>query len=84
MQTLKTFTITAMSIATVTVLALMTALTSPVTWLDTKMRERDEDPEAGLATLEYVVLGALILAVVVVVAATIGGRITSWADKIPG
>lgn len=84
MQTVKTFTITATSIATVTLVALLTALMSPIAWLDAKALERDQDPEAGLATLEYVVLGALILAVVVVVAATIGDRITSWAGKIPG
>lgn len=81
---MKTYTITAISIATMALTALLTALTSPTKWLDTKMLEREQDPEAGLATLEYVVLGALLLAVVVVVAATIGDRITSWADRVPG
>lgn len=84
MQTVKTFIITAISIATVALTALLTALMSPVTWLDAKALEREQDPEAGLATLEYVVLGALLLAVVVVVAATLGERITSWADRVPG
>lgn len=81
---MKTYTITAISIATMALTALLTALTSPTKWLDTKMLERGEDPEAGATTLEYVVFAALVLAVVVVAAATIGDRITSWVDKIPG
>ena len=41
MQTVKTFIITAISIATVALTALLTALMSPVTWLDAKMLERE-------------------------------------------
>lgn len=84
MQTLKTYATTATSIATVAMIATLTVLMSPAAWLDAKALERDQDPEAGVATLEYVILGALILAVVVAVAAVITGKITSWADRIPG
>lgn len=56
---------------------------APVRRLDRALEARGEDPEAGLATLEYVILGALVLAVVVTVAAVITGNLESWADQIP-
>ncbi len=36
-----------------------------------------------MTTLEYVILGALVLAVVVTVAAVITGNLEDWADQIP-
>lgn len=56
---------------------------APVRRLDSAVQARGEDPEAGLTTLEYVILGALVLAVVVTVAAVITGNLESWADQIP-
>lgn len=56
---------------------------APITMLDQKITERGQDPEAGVTTLEYVILGALVLAVVVTVAAVITGNLESWAEQIP-
>lgn len=56
---------------------------APVRRLDRAVEARGQDPEAGLTTLEYVILGALVLAVVVTVAAVITGNLEDWADQIP-
>ncbi|KRE37726.1 hypothetical protein ASG73_08760 [Janibacter sp. Soil728] len=56
---------------------------APVRHLDRALEARGQDPEAGLTTLEYVILGALVLAVVVTVAAVITGNLESWANQIP-
>lgn len=56
---------------------------APVRRLDRAVQSRGEDHEAGLTTLEYVILGALVLAVVVAVAAVITGNLEDWADRIP-
>ena len=65
-------------------IAIATALLmAPVRRLDRLAEQRGQDPEAGLTTLEYVILGALVLAVVVAVAAVITGSMESWADQIP-
>ncbi|WP_068258943.1 hypothetical protein [Janibacter limosus] len=55
----------------------------PVRRLDRALEARGQDAEAGLTTLEYVILGALVLAVVVTVAAVITGNLEGWADRIP-
>ncbi len=56
---------------------------APVRRLDQLAEQRGQDREAGLTTLEYVVLGALVLAVGVTVAAVITGNLEDWADQIP-
>lgn len=56
---------------------------APVRRLDRAVEERGQDAESGLTTLEYVILGALVLAVVVAVAAVITGNLEDWADQIP-
>lgn len=83
MNTIRNYIITAFTVAFVLCAAMLSALRAPVDWLDAKVAEKGEDPEAGLTTMEYVVISAIVLAVVVTVGALITGRMEGWAEKIP-
>lgn len=84
MKTLQTHTTAIMTLLTLVCGTALAMARAPVDRLDAAAADRGQDPEAGLTTLEYVILAALVLGVVVTVAAVITGAIESWSDKIPG